>query len=312
MQSKNHNQPLSLTFFKSLFITIYIFLQISCLYAQKNYFIHIGHATVFVHLDNVNILFDPNWNDNVLFVRRDNPPGLPLEDLPPVDIILISHSHFDHMDMYSLRKIHKINSDVKIFLPENLGVYLKEINITNYQELSTNEQVSYKNIKIKTFRASHHGSRFLFDNTPLAFCYLLKGTKTIFFSGDTAYNDRFKNIGETEKIDIAFMDIQGWKISNEVRKQYMSCFTFLLSGKYTTTEIPKQYPRHLSPQQAIQVLLDLKTEKMVPIHYDAFYTKFRKYRNQIDPLIELKQSAKKKNVEDKLIIKKLGTKIKLE
>ncbi len=299
-------------FLPGVLILFCIILQISNIYSQDNYFIHIGHSTVFLHLDNVNILFDPNWNDKALLIERDNPPAIPLEDMPSVDVIFISHGHFDHMDLFTLEKIHKINPDIKIFLPENPGYLLKNINITNYQELSTNETTIWKGITIKTFRANHPGSRFLFDKSQFAFCYLIKGSRTVFFSGDTGYMDLFKNIGKDEKINIAFIEIQGWRVSTEERREYFSYYRLLFNDKYAPEDIPEYLPMHLHPKQAIQVMLDLKAQKMVPIHYDAFYTKFRKIREQGDPIIQLKQNTREKGIEDRVIIEALGTKIEIE
>ncbi|MBU1076054.1 MAG: MBL fold metallo-hydrolase [Spirochaetes bacterium] len=290
---------------KILLCTILFFILAGVLGAEKNYIMHIGHSTVLIHLDNVNILTDPNWNGENIILPRSNPPAVKLEDFPRIDAVLISHGHFDHLDVETLKALHKQNKDIKYFLPQNLGGVLEEIGITNYLELKGDRSVMYKGITIRPYQARHSGTRYIFSSldTSLAFCYLIKGSHTIFFSGDTGYTNLFKKIGEEERIDVAFLEIQGWK----VRK---------ISNKGSEKDIPdsdlnreKGYVytgRHMHPEQAVEAFIDLRAKKFIPIHYDAFFVEFR---GDVKILEVLREAARSKKIGDRLLFEKLGTKL---
>lgn len=295
---------------KLLFIILILFIIIHNIFADDNYVKHIGHSTVLIHLDDINILADPNWNGRNLLFIRTNPPAISITNLPPIDIILISHGHFDHMDLDTIKKLYERNKQVKIFLPKNLGGLLEEMNITNFIELNENENIKYKGITIKSYRARHNGTRYWFSSidTSLALCYIIKGSHTVFFSGDTGYTNLFKQIGNEHKIDLAFIEIQGYEIHKLTKKEQK------YNSNYSEQDIDKRRGyvytgRHLHPNQAVKVFIDLKAKKFIPIHYGAFFTAFR---GNIKILDVLKKAARNKNVEDELIIKKIGTKIKIE
>lgn len=250
--------------------------------ADKNYLIHVGHSTVFIHLDGRNIITDPNWNNKNLFLKRITPPPFGPEQLPLIDLVLVSHGHFDHMDIPTLEKIYRINNKVMIYVPENLGSVLKRSGITNYKELTDSQSVPFENIIIESHKAKHDGRRYVIDNTGLSLCFLIKGSKTLFFSGDTGYTDLFKTLGRQQKIDIAMIMIGGWKIP------------YLFQST------------HLRPSEAIQVFLDLKAKRLLPIHYDTFPLGREKKGESVELL---KYHARKLKLEKKLIINKFGDKI---
>lgn len=294
---------------KGVFLLLLFIVLQGLLFGDTNYFIHVGHSTVFIHMDHLNIVTDPNWNDRDIIIPRDNPPSIPFDQMPPIDVVLVSHGHFDHMDMDSLYNIYKKNRKVKIFLPINLGYLLKGLGITNYQELTENQVLKYSNITIKTYKAKHNGSRYLIDNTQLSLCYLIKGTKTIFFSGDTGYTNMFQKIGEEEKIDVAMLEIQGWRVTSYEKKSVQKTNTPFPEEGTNEYDLSGYTTRHLHPKFTIKAFMELKAKRLLPIHYDAFFTAFHR---EGDPIEVLKTEAKKKNIADKLILYSIGKKFILK
>ncbi|MBN1898549.1 MAG: MBL fold metallo-hydrolase [Spirochaetes bacterium] len=272
--------------------------------SNTNYLIFIGHATVFIHLDGINIIADPNWNDRDVFLKRHTPPALPLTNLPPLDMVLISHGHYDHMDTGTIKDIVKLNPDINIFLPKNLGVFLKREKILNYSELNADQTITNKGIIIQTYQARHNGSRFIYTDTELALCFLIKGSRTIFFSGDTGYTNTFEKIGKKEKVDLACLEIQGWKIPRDQKRNY-GCILNPFRWK-DPQEIPDYSIRHLHPSQTIQAFIDLKARYLIPIHYNTFFVEFMRGR---DNLAELRHIAEEKGIGDNVIIEPQGTRI---
>ncbi len=284
---------------------------------QTNYAYHIGHSTVFIHLDNVNILIDPTFNDLVYFRKRDNPPALKLDDLPGVDLVLISHGHWDHMDIGSLKSITKKFPSAKIYLPLRLGKYLTVERIKNFQKISNDQKFNFQSLSIRTYKMAHFGDRYFIDNTPLTLGYTIQGTKTIFFAGDSGYDPIFKRIGAEADIDLAFVESHGWHHSstntNTQRHRrgcgYSGCVSMFRMFVKEDDEMAKIIPTHLQANETIDVLKDLKAKKMVPIHYDTFT---RRYSDELDfsnPLGILRQMAEENNVSDRIIFDARGKKI---
>ncbi|MDD5065996.1 MAG: MBL fold metallo-hydrolase [bacterium] len=287
---------------------------------QTNYAYHIGHSTVFLCLDSVHVLIDPTFNDIVYFRKRDNPPALGIKDLPAVDLVLLSHGHWDHMDMGSLEQIIEKFPSARIYLPVRLGKYLKQEGIRNYTEVSNDQQFQYGPLLIRTYRMNHYGDRYIIDNTPLTLGYTIKGTRTVFFAGDSGYDSIFKRIGAEAEIDLAFVESHGWHHTatntpdNPDRPRgcgYSGCVS-LFRLLYKSDNLPQAIPRHLQADETLEVLQDLKAKKMVPIHYDTFTHRYSDELDFSDPLGMLKQMAAEKDMADRIIFDARGKKIIIE
>lgn len=281
------------------------------------YAYHIGHSTVFLYLDGVHILIDPNFNEMVYFRKRDNPPALAIEDLPAVDLILISHGHWDHMDMGSLERVTERFPEAKIHLPLRLGTYLEWEGMRNYQELSNDQKFSSGPLTVSTYRMNHSGDRYLFDNTSLTLGYVIRGSRTVFFAGDSGYDDVFKRIGREHDIDLAFVESHGWRRAADRTNApgaprracgYSGCVS-LFRMIYGRDNLPRSVPRHLQAEETIQVLKDLRAKKMVPIHYDTFNRRISAELDFSDPLALLREAARGSGVEDRIIFNGRGRKI---
>jgi len=213
----------------------------------------IGHSTLLIQLDGVNILTDPHWSDRaspVTFAgpKRLVPPGIPFENLPPIDLVLISHDHYDHLDLETVRRLAELHHPV-FLVPLGLKAWFVEIGITEVEELNWWESRRVKGLTVTCLPAQHFSGRALWDrNQRLWSSWAVAGsTKRIFFAGDTGYYSVFKEIGNRlGPFDLAAIPI----------------------GAYLPRAIMKM--THLTPEEALQLLADLQGQRFVAIHWGTF------------------------------------------
>jgi len=204
----------------------------------------IGHATALVQLDGCHFLTDPILNDRALIIKRLVPPGVRLQDLPPIRFVLISHNHYDHLDVPTLKGL---GGDAAIIVPEGLKAFLEKKGFYRVQELRWWESTSVGSLKITAVPSKHFSGRGLFDRNQTRWCsYVVEGSATVYFAGDTGYFDGFKEIGRRFRIDIALIPI----------------------GAYNPRWFMKS--KHVDPEEALQAFLDLGAEFMIPIHWGTF------------------------------------------
>lgn len=204
----------------------------------------IGHATALVQLDGSCFLTDPIFNDRVVIIKRLIPPGLRLQDLPPIDFVLISHNHYDHLDVPTLKRL---GWDTVIIVPEGLKAFLQKKGFRRVRELKWWESTSVDPLKITAVPSKHFSGRGLFDRNQTRWCsYLVEGSTTVYFAGDTGYFDGFKQIGQRFRIDIALIPI----------------------GAYNPRRFMKS--KHVDPEEALQAFLDLGAKFVIPIHWGTF------------------------------------------
>lgn len=211
----------------------------------------IGHSTLLIQIDGMNILTDPIWSDRCSPVQFAGPkrhvkPGVKLEDLPKIDAIIISHNHYDHLDRMTLEHF---GNDPMYFVPLGIGEFLVDLDITNYEEMDWWDELTLNDLKFACVPAQHFSNRGMFDrNKTLWSGWVLKGdTQTIYFAGDTGYFPGFAEIGEKYgPITVAALPIGAY-----IPRWFMS-------------------PVHVSPQEAVQAFLDIKAEYFIPIHWGTF------------------------------------------
>ena len=245
----------------------------------------IGHATVLIQIDGKNILTDPIWSERcspISFIgpKRFTNPGIKLEDLPPIDIIIISHNHYDHMDLPTLKALDKRDKPA-IFAGLKNKDFLKEEGLTNVIELDWWDIRIEKDIKITFTPTQHFSGRGIFDREETLWgSYLIEGKEnTIYFAGDTGYFAGFKEIGSKfPNIDIAILPI----------------------GAYEPRWFMK--PIHMNPEDTLLAYKDLGAKYLLPMHYLTFvltdealdeplkFTKslFDSNKIKIDTLLDLK------------------------
>ncbi|MGO4107602.1 MBL fold metallo-hydrolase [Paenibacillus sp. YAF4_2] len=210
----------------------------------------VGHSSFLIQLAGKNIMTDPVWAGQMAFQRRLTPPGIPIDDVPPVDLILISHSHYDHLHIQSLRRLQ---GRKQLLVPAGLRSKLRLKGFTNVRELHWWESVEVNGIRITFVPSQHWTRRNLWDtNSSHWGGWILepveKGSSdpTIYFAGDSGYFPGFKEIGRRFQIDIALMPI----------------------GAYD----PEWFmgDQHVTPEEALQAFEDTGAEWFVPMHYGAF------------------------------------------
>ena len=213
----------------------------------------IGHSTLLVQLDGVNLLTDPIWSGRLgplsgtVGVRRFTPPGIAFEDLPPIDAVVISHDHYDHLDEPTVRRLAKAFNP-RFVVPLGIKAWLGDRGITNVTELDWSESVSVKGVHIVCAPAQHGSGRSLADgDRRLWASWAIIGSKRFYFGGDSGYASHFELIGEAlGPFDLAALPI----------------------GSYTPRIIAK--PVHMSPEEALQAWRDLRATDFIGIHWGTF------------------------------------------
>ena len=232
----------------------------------------IGHASFLIQTPKANLLVDPNWAKWLKIVKRIRHPGLEIHDLPSIDLVLVTHAHFDHLDRRSLRRVAE---DQPIIVPFEVGNLVRGLGFRSIHELNYWKSFHYKGARITLTPCHHWGARFLHDSHRGFGGYIVEmGGRTIFHCGDTAFFDGFKEIGERFQIDIALLPI----------------------GAYDT---PSGREVHMNPEEALQAFIDLGAKRMVPMHYGTFRLS---YEPPEEPLQRLLAAAKKLGVEERVAV----------
>ena len=238
----------------------------------------IGHSTLLIQLEGKTILTDPVWSRRVGPVgwagtSRATEPGIPLSKLPPIDIVLISHNHYDHLDEATIVQLAK-NPHTKFFVPLRVRDWFEDRGISNVQEFDWWEGASFGHLKIFCTPAQHFSGRWLTDHDETLWCsWVVTGSKKrIFFGGDSGYFTGFARIGTAfGPFDLAMIPI----------------------GAYAPRELLKT--KHMHPSESVQAFLDVRGKKMVAIHWGAF-------KQTDEPLDEppriLREEIKKRSLND--------------
>ena len=213
----------------------------------------IGHATFLIKLGNTTIITDPVFSKNagplIFGPKRYTDPALSLNELPKIDLLLLTHNHYDHQDMNTIRKFPYKNA--KVLTALKLGKYFEKNHFKNIEELDWYQQVKVNDIKITFLPAVHWSKRTLTDtNKTLWGSFLIeyKGKK-IFFACDTGYGEIYKRIGENfGPIDLTMINI----------------------GAYDFRPMFEKSIYHTSPEEALQVARDLRSKKVLGIHWGTF------------------------------------------
>lgn len=175
----------------------------------------VGHTTVLLQLGGLNILTDPIWSDRASPVsfagpRRLAPPGIPFDALPPIDLVLISHDHYDHLDSATVRRLIARYPAAAWRVPLRVGAFLRTRGAVDVEELDWHGATELGGIRLTCVPAQHFSGRGLFNrNRTLWSGWVLAArSRTVFFAGDTALNPSFAEIGQRHgPFDLALMPI---------------------------------------------------------------------------------------------------------
>jgi L-ascorbate metabolism protein UlaG (beta-lactamase superfamily) len=197
----------------------------------------IGHSTVLVELDGVRLLTDPLLRERVVMLRRTEP--LDLGSLEDIDAVLISHIHYDHLD---LRSLGRLRGPKSVIVPRGAGGLLRRRVQAPIEELGVDEEAEVGPVTVKAVRAEHDSTR-LFGKKTDALGYIVSGSRRIYFLGDT---DLFPELEDAAPgADVALIPIWGWGPS-------------LGSG-------------HLDPRRAAEAVALIQPRIAVPIHWGTYY-----------------------------------------
>ncbi|MDK4680107.1 MBL fold metallo-hydrolase [Kingella negevensis] len=216
-------------------------------------FIWFGHSTLLMRLNNKTIFIDPVYYESAspvgLMMHRFQAPPVALADLPPIDFIVYSHAHYDHLDHNVVDYFAKNRPQAQFIAPLGLGAYLRNWGIANQQiqELDWVQSTEQFGITFHAVPARHDASRTAFDAKKSLWAGWVFETsqQKIYFSGDSSYATHFQKIGERfGGIDLAFVE----------------------NGQYN----PLWEDNHMFPAQTVQAALDVKAKCWMPIHWGAY------------------------------------------
>ncbi|ALJ56601.1 putative L-ascorbate-6-phosphate lactonase UlaG [Candidatus Xiphinematobacter sp. Idaho Grape] len=220
-----------------------------------------GHASFLIQTLEHSILIDPNWAKWLKIIKRVRYPGFELHDLPFIDLVLVTHAHFDHLDRKTLRAIA---ADQSIIVPINVGNLVHGLGFQKIQELRTWQSYKHGLLQITLTPAAHWGARVLHDTHRGFGGFLIEYRgRTIFHCGDSAYFDGFKKIAQRRPIDVALLPI----------------------GAY---DPPLQRDVHMNPEEALQAFQELGAQIFIPMHYGTFRLS---YEPLDEPLMRLLKQA---------------------
>ena len=217
-----------------------------------------GHSTYLISVSGHHILTDPIWGKRCSPVpffgpKRRHPAPMPIQQLPKIDYVLISHDHYDHLDRYTVERLHQHFPDIIWIVPKGVKKWFNKMEITRVIELHWWEEVDIDSIfKVTAVPAQHFSGRKTPDlNKTLWAGYVVEGlldSKTFYFVGDTGYNSHdFKAIGEIfPSIDLSLIPI----------------------GSYS----PRKFmaPVHIEPKDAVKIHRDVNSKLSLGMHWKTF------------------------------------------
>jgi L-ascorbate metabolism protein UlaG (beta-lactamase superfamily) len=162
----------------------------------------LGHATTLIQVDGVSLLTDPLLRRRTAHLRRVAPP---LSALPPVTAVLISHVHWDHLD---LRSLDRVGRGVRMIVPRGVAKLLVRRGFTNVDEIDEGDEVPVGDLVVRATHADHQADRGPFGIRAPALGFLVSGTRRVYFAGDTDVFDDMAALAE--ELDVALLPVAGW------------------------------------------------------------------------------------------------------
>ncbi len=221
-----------------------------------------GHASVLLEIDGVRIMTDPVLSQRaspLQFIgpERFHPPPIALEQLSGIDAVVISHDHFDHLDMATVRQL--ASGGTHFYVGLGVGAHLERWHVPAAQihEMDWWQQVEVKGVRIHCTPARHYSGRRAMDNSTLWTSWMIKGPRhSVYYSGDTGYSPHFGEIGKRlGPADLSLMKI----------------------GAYGNTWVGI----HMDPESTVQAQIDLGARTMLPVHWATFNMSYHSWEEPI-------------------------------
>jgi len=215
----------------------------------------VNHSTVLLQFDGLNVLTDPIYENRVSpfgFVgpKRNSPPGIRFDDLPTIDVLLLSHNHWDHLEISTVKKLCA-RDQPRVYCPLGVKAFLEQHGCQNVTEMDWRQSVVHNpNTTVHCVPAQHFSGRGLFDRNGTLWAGYVIENKTVgklYFAGDSGYGPHFAAIGEQfGPLQLALIPIGAYKPN-----WFMS-------------------PVHCSPAEAVRIHADVRSEQSVAIHFGTF------------------------------------------
>jgi L-ascorbate metabolism protein UlaG (beta-lactamase superfamily) len=244
----------------------------------------IGHSSFFLQIGGQSVMIDPNFARWLFVLKRLRRPGVRVRDLPAIDLVLVTHAHFDHLHRPSLRAIVQNNlrkgaEAPVIVIPSHVTDLVSDLGFAEIIELDWWKTSQRGSLAVTHVPSRHWGARILKDSHRGYGGYVVRaGKHSVYHAGDTAYFDGFREIGRRLAPELALLPI----------------------GAYNPASFRNV---HTNPADATHAFLDLKSRWMVPMHYGTFRLSHEPVE---EPLQLLDQEARTAGIADKVVVLEEG------
>ena len=221
---------------------------------DDKYVIWIGHSTFLIKKNGITILTDPIFSDRAspfknIGPKRLIPPAIPLEDIPKIDIVIVSHNHYDHLDINSLKRISKLHPEAVFLVPAGDLKLLNRKKVNNAYEFNWWESFILNDIRFTFTPVQHWSKRGLFDRNKSLWggWHVQYKDYALYHAGDTGYSSDFKDTKN---------------------KLGSPKYAFIPIGAYD----PEWFmaSSHVNPEQAVKIMIDLEAEYAFGMHWGTF------------------------------------------
>jgi len=260
-------------------------------FKDDDYIAWIGHATFLIKLGDITIITDPVFSKNagplIFGPKRFTEPALTLNEIPKPDLFLLTHNHYDHQDMRTIKRFP--NKKAKVMLPLKLGKYFTRNGYRDVNEMDWYDQIIInENLKVTLLPAVHWSKRSLTDtNKTLWGNFLIEyKKKKILFACDTGVGNIYRELGEKYgPIDLTLINIGAYNF-------------------YPIMPYKDKSTYHTNPEEALSIARDLKSKKVIGMHWGTFVLSLEPI---MEPRERFKENAKKYGYkEEDAIIFKIG------
>jgi len=246
-------------------------------FKDEDYVGWIGHATFLIKLGNTTIITDPVFSKNagplIFGPKRFTEPALNLNEIPKTDLFLLTHNHYDHQDMSTIRRYPY--KDSKVLVPLKLGKYFSRYRFKDVNEMDWYEEIKVNNdLKVTFLPAVHWSKRSLTDtNKTLWGNFLIEyKDKKIFFACDTGVGNIYKELGNKfGPMDLTLINIGAYNF-------------------YPMMPYKDKSAYHTNPEEALSVAQDLKSKKVIGMHWGTFVLSLEPI---MEPPVRFKDNAEK-------------------